>query len=241
MESYRLFFVYLMLLLTTNGLYAQATNGLSGTVVLNDVPTDLKLNVGDVKISNLAKKISTTADQLGNFFIEARIGDSLTIYLPGIPKKYIQVKSYEHMTVYLDSTILLDEVNIEAVMNNRYSLEATAIEYSKKNSIYFGGRPPIALLSPFDGSPITFFRELLGKDGKKVRKFNRYIHQQIELNEIDTKFNTQIIKQVVTIEDNEIEKFKITYRPTLEEVKKWTTYDLYDYIKRSYQEFKKSN
>lgn len=241
MNGYRLFFMCLGLSLPANGLYGQTDKKLSGTVVLNDVQTIQRVKVNDVSIRNLARNISTKPDNLGNFLISARLGDSLEVYLEGLPKKYALVKSYEHTTIYLDSTILLDEVSINATIENKTTLEETAVEYSKRNSIYFGGKPPIALLSPFSGSPITFFRELLGKDGKKVRRFNNYIRQQIEFNEIDAKFNTQTIKRVIPIEENEIETFKAKYEPNIEEINKWSNYELYDYIKQSYQDFKKDD
>lgn len=240
MTSYRSFLILIILSLTAGGLYGQMQK-ISGTIVINGVKSSgYQIKVTEADIRNMKKKISTRPDNLGNFYIDAQIGDSLEVYLRGFSKKYVIIGSHDHMTVYLDNTILLEEVDINAAINNKTFLKKTAVDYNKQNNIYFGGKPPITLLSPFGGSPITFFRELLGKDGEKVRRFNKYINQQIELEEVDAKFNTQTIKQVVAINDYEINAFKAAYRPTIEDIKKWTNYELYDYIKQSYEDFKKS-
>lgn len=242
MTGYRLAYIYVILSLTTNELYGQTRGDLNGTVVLGSRDTVKPSNVKEVMVKNMSRGKSTKPDHLGNFFVPAQIGDSLTFYLKGLPRKYITIKSYEHLTVYLDSTILLDEVSISANVERKANLKETARRYSKQNSIYFNGKPPIALLSPFSGSPITFFRELLSEDGKRVRRFNRFINQQIELDEIDAKFNSQIIKRAIpAITDEEIESFKSSYAPDIEMLERWSTYELYDYIKRSYSDFKKRN
>lgn len=223
---------------TAISLRAQTEKLITGTVVLNDVNRLTNADVSEVRIQNLTRHHSTNPDHLGNFKINAKIGDSLDVYRKGLPRKQIVVTTYEHVTIYLDSTILLEEVNVNAHIDRKINLKETAKEYSRQNSIYFGGKPPIALLSPFGGSPITFFRELLGKDGKRVRKFNNYVTQQLEQDELDARFNTQTIKQVIPIHDDEIEAFKTAYKPTIETLRKWSVYELYDYIKQSYRDFK---
>ncbi|GAA4800418.1 hypothetical protein GCM10023231_31490 [Olivibacter ginsenosidimutans] len=242
MIRYALILLLFIVLFGTNNGYGQTSQILTGTVVLEQPATPAVSKSSAVRITNLNKQHSTHADNLGNFSINGHIGDSLEFYSKGLPKRLIVIKSYAHLTVYLDSTILLDEVAIAAQRNKKTDLKATAAAYSKHNSIYFNGRPPITLLSPFDGSPITFFRELLSKDGKKVRRFNRFVDQQLELDEVEARFNTTVIKQVIpSISDEEIEKFKTAYTPTLTELRKWSTYELYDYIKTSYKQFRKAD
>jgi len=239
MSGYRLIIINFLLSVVTVTLRAQTEKIINGTIVLNDSSTPNNIKVNEVSIDNITNNSSTKPDNLGNFKLDARIGDSLEVYLKGFPKKHILIKNYEHLTIYLDSTILLDEVNINGSVDKKTNLRETAMEYSRQHSIYFGGKPPITLLSPFDGSPITFFRELLGKDGKRVRRFNQLIDQQLEFDAIDARFNTETIKQAVPINDYEMEAFKTAYRPAVDSLKRWSEYELYDYIKRSYQEFKK--
>lgn len=239
MNGYRLIIINFLLSVVTVTLRAQTEKTINGTIVLNDYSTPNNVKVNEISIDNITNNSSTKPDNLGNFKLDARIGDSLEVYLKGFPKKHILIKNYEHLTVYLDSTILLDEVNINGSVNKNTNLKETAMSYSRQHSIYFNGKPPIALLSPFDGSPLTFFRELLGKDGKRVRRFNKLINQQLEFNEVDARFNTETIKKAVSINDQEIEAFKTAYQPAVDSLRKWSEYDLYNYIKRSYRAFKK--
>lgn len=237
MDRYRFICMFLLLSLTMDKLYGQIERSIKGTLVISNGATDAPTS--EVEIINLTRAISIKPDNLGNFLIGAQIGDSLEFYRKGLPRKHFIINSYEHLTVYLDSTILLNEVNVNANIDKKTNLKETATAYSKQNSIYFGGKPPLALLSPFGGSPITFFRELLSEDGKRVRRFNRLIHQQLEYEELNALFNKRIIKQVIpTISDEEIEGFRTTYSPDLETFKNWSVYERYDYIKKSYQHFK---
>lgn len=211
-------------------------------VVLTDtVADDPHRKVNEALLRNLTTKISTTPNHLGLFKINASIGDSIEITYKEMPRKTILVTSYENITVYLDRTILLEEVIINSSLDKKTNLKQIAAEYSNRKSIYFGGKPPITLLSPFGGSPITFFRELLGKDGKRVRRFNTYINQQLKNDEIDARFNKQVIRKVIPLKNEELERFNATYRPDVNELKKWSDYELYDYIKRSHEDFKKGN
>lgn len=240
MKPYVFVFIKTIFLSVTNNVYAQSEKSVTGTVVLNQNDAHQQGKVSDVHIENLTAHRKTKPDNLGNFFIKAQIGDSLAFYFEGLPKKQKIVNGYEHLTVYLDSTILLDEVNVNAPIDKNVDLIEISEKYSRQNSIYFNGKPPIALLSPFGGSPITFLRELISKDAKRVRKFNRFIRQQLETNEVDTKFNTETIRCVIpSISDEEVERFKVAYKPELEKLKNWSSYELLHYIKQSYEQFKK--
>ncbi|WP_134090193.1 hypothetical protein [Olivibacter sp. XZL3] len=240
MKPYVLVFINAIFFSAANNLRAQSEKSVVGTVVLNQIDTQQRWKVSDVRVENLTAHRTTKPDNLGNFSIRVQIGDSLAFYVEGLPKKCSIVKGYEHLTVYLDSTILLDEVNVSAQLDKTVDLIEVAEKYSKQNSIYFNGKPPITLLSPFDGSPITFLRELISKDGKRVRKFNRIIHQQLEINEVEAKFNTEAIRQVIpTISDEEADRFKLAYKPELEKLRNWSSYELLEYIKQSYELFKK--
>lgn len=226
----------------TTILNAQTGKPISGMVILTDTVADhAHKTVNEAILKNMTTKISTTPNHLGLFKINASIGDSIEITYKDMPRKTILVTSYENITVYLDRAILLEEVIINSSFDKKTNLKQIAAEYSSQKSIYFGGKPPITLLSPFGGSPITFFRELLGKDGKRVRRFNTYINQQLKNDEIDLRFNKQVIRIVIPIKDEELEAFNATYRPDVNELKKWSDYELYDYIKKSYEDFKKGN
>ncbi|QNL50232.1 hypothetical protein H8S90_00945 [Olivibacter sp. SDN3] len=220
---------------------AQTGIPIHGVVVLTDTGiSKTAVKVGNTIINNLATHEATSPDNLGVFSINAKIGDSIEILCNGFPRKIMPVTSYEHMTVYLDRTVLLDEVVISANIDKKADMGQLITNYNRQKKIYFDGQPPIALLSPFDGSPITFFRELLSRDAKQVRRFKAHLNQLLESDQIEMRFNKQTIKKVITINDNEITDFITAYRPDLTELESWSDYELYKYIKKSYTAFKKS-
>lgn len=111
----------------------------------------------------------------------------------------------------------------------------------KDKGIFFKGKPPIYLLSPFGGSPVTFFYELFSKDSKRARKLQKYARAEIEYAEVSTRFNDDIIKSVLPgVTEIELEHFKAAYLPKAEQIAGWSDYDLLSYIKRSFDEFKKN-
>lgn len=57
---------------------------------------------------------------------------------------------------------------------------------------------------------------------------------------VDSVFNINSIKKVVSIKDDELTSFIEKYRPTTEQVQTWNTYDQYLYIQKSYESFKKT-
>ncbi|MDR2282967.1 MAG: hypothetical protein LBE37_07160 [Sphingobacterium sp.] len=135
--------------------------------------------------------------------------------------------------------IVLEEVLIKANGANTKlrNLEILKTDLNKKNGIYYEGRPPLALLNPFGGKPITFFYELLSKGGRQARKMKSTIQTEYEHNEIDEIFNATTIRTVIDIDDSQLERFILQFRPTLEEARSWSVYDFQVYVKKSFESF----
>ena len=96
------------------------------------------------------------------------------------------------------------------------------------------------LLSPFDGSPVTFFYELLSKDSKRARRLDRYAAAEMEYLEVSARFNDSVIKSVLPgISEVGLKAFKSACVPAIGQLKGWSDYDLFEYIKRSFEEFQK--
>lgn len=150
------------------------------------------------------------------------------------------VNGQQHDVQYADSSsILLNSVNItgRSATARIQELEALEAEINTKNGIYYRGRPPIWLLNPFSGKPITFFYELLSKGGKRARKMRSQLQEQILESKIDQIFNASTIQAQVSVPREDINTFLFLYRPSYDQVKNWTKYDLMLYIKSKYQEF----
>ncbi|WP_207429462.1 hypothetical protein [Pedobacter sp. SYSU D00535] len=188
-------------------------------------------------VINLRSNHKMSTDGLGTFNIPAFLGDTLEIRAIGFLTQKRVVQNFSVLFVHLQTGNELSEVIIYG-KNLKQELQEVEDQFRSKG-IYYKGKPPLALLSPFGGSPLTFFHELLSKDGKRARRFSKYAERELEYYEIASRFNDRVIKSTVPIKVEELEDFKTAYLPSLEQLRSWNDFDLLNYLKRSYEEFKK--
>lgn len=232
-------FVLMILLSKFVVLHAQEVREYKGVVLASDTSQFL----GGIHVLNLSSKASVVSDNMGTFFIPYKIGDSIEFRHDKWETKWLTTQNLKDSVFLKKKSIILDEVVVrvntrETYLNDLLQLEK---EKNKKMGIYYGGRPPIALLSPFGGKPLTFFYELFSKNGRSARKMHKTIQNERDNHRIDRIFNTDAIKSVIPIEEKDIELFKQIYRPTLQEVSTWNTYDLLSYIQKSFEAFKEED
>jgi len=103
----------------------------------------------------------------------------------------------------------------------------------KHNGSFYAGKPPLILLNPFGGSPITFFYELFGKTPARARNFNRYYKKELSLIETDKFFNKSLVTSNTTLRGKELDKFLLDYYPGSNLTNSWSNYDAVKYIKES--------
>ena len=226
--------ILFLLLLTSSK--AQSQLLLKGVVVQEGT----KSRVTKAVIYNQKTRYTAYADKLGMFQIPSVIGDTLEISCEGHLTKYFNVTNFDDVIITLQLSNNLSEVIIKGT-NKKYSMAEVSDRYSKEKGVFYGGKPPLILLNPFGGKPITFFHELLGKDAKHVRRLNKLSAREAVDNEIETRFNNTTIKRILPIDDKDLEKFKSDYWPNLNQIRKWSDYELFDYIKKSYIEYKEKN
>jgi len=228
----KLFFVTILLGVVVAHLKAQNMAILSGTIVKNDSLSA----VYHASIRNLNNLQSSISDESGNFTIHCSVNDTLEIYAAGFATKQFCISTTRHLTVVLEPLIQLNEVQIIGKKQQSYYDELRDLN-NKKNAIYYNGRPPLALLSPFGGQPITYFYERLSKGGRKARKLEKLASQEKIDAEIDKRFTNGLIQEMTTISDDDIETFKSSYRPTSQQIQSWSEYELIKYIKESFRHF----
>ncbi|TDO20942.1 peptidase associated/transthyretin-like domain-containing protein [Pedobacter duraquae] len=214
--------------------FAQNANTIRGVVVQDGT----KARIEQVTIGNKRSGQRVSSDKLGLFELICKIGDTLMIERIGYQELKIRVQNYAELTIHLKPTNLLNEVSITGQRASAQLREISAT-YSKEKGIFYGGKPPLRLLSPFGGSPVTFFYELLGKDGRRVRRLNQLAKDAAEAEEISRYFNDLIIRNTVAIDSNQLDAFKLKYTPKLDQLKRWSAYDRANYIKSSFEEFRK--
>lgn len=187
-------------------------------------------------VRNEANRERASTDKLGVFSIRAAVGDTLTISCIGFLDQRVVVKDFQDLLIYLLKSNQLAEVNIysKTLIQDLKEVE----DQFRAKGIYYKGRPPLLLLLPFGGSPLTFFHELLSKDGKRARRFSKYADREIAFYTVASRFTEYLIKNTVPIRDEVVADFQLEYWPTVEEIKQWNDVDLISYIRRSWDDFK---
>lgn len=215
--------------------YPQLYPPYRGTIVSADDAT----SVSGVTISNLTRKQKTSSDRKGNFSILFGPNDSIEFRLSGWETKMVLSSALGDSIFLTKRSIELQEVVVvhDRVSSRLENLKGINRARNKRKGIYYQGRPPITLLSPFGGKPLTFFYELLSKNGRNAREMSRLIAFEIEREKVNNFFNAKLIQSVTSIRDDDLIEFMEKYHPTAEQVQPWTMYDAQVYIKKCYQTF----
>lgn len=215
--------------------YGQKRNEYRGAIL----SADTTLLLRGINLLNLNSKKHTVSDEYGNFVLDYKLGDTIEFRHDHWQTKLVFGDKLTDSIFLKKRPIVLDEIVITRNRHNKEIDDLKEIERAKnrKGGIYYGGKPPIALLNPFGGKPITFFYELLSKNGKRARAMEKNIQHAIRESKIDSVFNRNAVKLGTSIKDEDIMPFMEAYRPTFEQVQSWNTYDLYLYIQQSYESF----
>lgn len=227
--------VFMMVqLITADNCQAQHVNNVQGVVFESGTNTGIR----HVAVYNKATKATTFTDSLGRFIVAASAKDTILLSKVNYHEKVLISDLTTENHVFLSRINELAEVIIKG-QSVKSTLKDMEDAYKDKG-IFFKGKPPIYLLSPFGGSPVTFFYELFSKDAKRARSLQKFAKREIEYTEVARRFNDNIIKSVLPdMSDIELEQFKIIFRPKAEQLAAWSDYDLLAYIKPSFEQFKK--
>ena len=113
-------------------------------------------------ITNIRSKMGATSNDIGMFQLNTRIGDTLLIQKRNLNEQKVVVKTDDDLVVYLiRGSTMLDEVTVKG-QTKKQEMESIKSDL-KRNGSFYAGKPPLILLNPFGGSPITFFMSFLEK------------------------------------------------------------------------------
>lgn len=232
MNALRLVFLSMLFVLIFNAKQGFAQEfKVKGVIFENDSKIRLALAV----INNKRNLYSVGSNDLGLFEIKAMIGDTLLITKRGFNDLQVVVSSTKDLILHLKRAEMLREIVVQG-QGKKQALEAIEKDFKAKGSFY-AGKPPIGLLSPFGGSPLTFFYELFGKTPREARRFRKYHQTELKETHTDTFFNKTIVHQNTGLEGKELDNFMLNYRPDYEKTKNWTVYDGLKWIKDSYKKY----
>lgn len=187
-------------------------------------------------ITNTRSKTGATSSDIGMFQLSARIGDTLFIQKRNLIELKVVVKTDDDMVVFLvrEST-MLEEVTVKG-QTRKQEMENIKRDL-KHNGSFYAGKPPLILLNPFGGNPITFFYELFGKTPARARNFNRYYKKELSLIEVDKFFNKTLVSNNTSLTGKDLDKFLLDYYPTRSMTLNWSNYDAVKYIKESAKKY----
>ncbi|WP_316802044.1 hypothetical protein [Pedobacter nototheniae] len=195
-----------------------------------------KIRIALAEITNKRTKVAVGSNDLGLFQIKAISGDTLLFKKRNfLNQAIVLLGTSEVIVTLIRESNELSEVTIVG-QTRKQELQEIQREFKRQGSFY-AGKPPLALLNPFGGSPITFFYELFGKTPRKARRFNKYYNAEIKQMQVDQYFNKTIISNNTDLKGEDLNKFMLDYTPAYEKVQKWTNYDAVKYIKESAKKY----
>ncbi|MFC1223983.1 hypothetical protein ACFE6N_09255 [Pedobacter sp. BG31] len=187
-------------------------------------------------ITNIRSKMGASSNDIGMFQLNARVGDTLFIRKKNLNDQKVVVKTADDLVVFLvRGSTMLAEVTVKG-QTKKQEMEEIKRDL-KHNGSFFAGKPPLILLNPLGGSPITFFYELFGKTPARARKFNRYYKKELSLIEVDKFFNKNLVADNTTLTGKDLDKFLLDYYPTRSMTINWSNYDAVKYIKESAKKY----
>ncbi|WP_448700920.1 hypothetical protein ACFGVR_02540 [Mucilaginibacter sp. AW1-3] len=194
---------------------------------------NINVRLPNVLITNDFTHASVINDNLGAFEIKAAIGDTLIFNCRNFSDQKIVVTADVAVFVFMVPIITLMQVDIKDVTKKQDL--ADVMKGYNKQGIYNNGKSSTlgAIFNPVNG-----LYNLFGSGPKNARRFQKYAANENEQTEIDRRFNKPFVKKMSGIQDSvKLQWFMTTYRPAIEQIRKWTDYDLIDYIRKSYKEF----
>ena len=213
-------------------LFAQQTFTIHGVLFKKSTSE----RVSQAIITDLKTNVLMMTDELGGFVIKANKGDTLLFTKKDFTPQKIAVTDPHDLIVYMQPVIELSQVTIKAE-SEKQELNDVVNTYRSKG-LYFDGKPPLMLFSPFGGSPLDGLYEMFSKDAKDERRFIKFSKNEMEASQVDSRYNARLVKRVTALPDSEVVKFMQQYTPSYDDIKQWNDYELISHIKHHLEYYK---
>jgi len=175
-------------------------------------------------------------NDIGEFKITANPRDTLELSNDLFETKEV-VADDSHTTIaFLNKIIALKEVVIKENSLKKDLVETQQIYRSK--GVFYTGTPHYYYLFL---KPMTFIYENFKGEVINARRFKKAAIRDLEGQEISMRFNKQIVQNNIPLNDTQVGNFVSKYWPSIQQVRNWSDYDIFRYIKRSYEDFKKKD
>jgi hypothetical protein len=224
----------LLLFLIATALSSTAQFVLSGKVSGED-----SIAISGVSITNKTTGLLTTSDSTGNYAIKGKSGDTIVFRNLGyLQSVYVLANKTTHQHIMVRQSIQLQAVRIAGSNYKRDSINFHE-EYEKS----FGFRRPkwyeVYTITAVNINNLQ--KALSFKGNKKKTKFKKQLINYEHDEFVDYKYSRDIVNKLTNLEGDSLSLFMEQYHPTYEFMKDATDYDLYDFIKKSYNDYKTKN
>lgn len=184
--------------------------------------------LADVNIVNLKSNKKVTSNSFGVFYIEASIGDSLSISKVGYGALKTVLYTLDDIVLEMQPGMQIETVVI-ARRTRQQEMEDILKDYEKKG-IYNGGKNGVGT---YLNSPATALYNLFGREAKNMKRFEKYMNKEVNEITVDRIFSKNVVMEHTDLEGEVLQNFMEIYRPSYEQCKNWGQYDLLNYITTS--------
>lgn len=188
--------------------------------------------LADVNILNLNSYQRAVTNSYGVFYMEATIGDSLSISKIGYGPLKTVVFTKEDVLLEMQAGLEIETVVVSR-KTRQQEMEDILRDYEKKG-IYNGGKNKVGT---YLNSPATALYNLFGREAKNMKRFEKFMDREVEEISIDRVFTKTIVSETTGLEGQALQDFMELYRPSAASVANWQHYDLLAYITTSFKKW----
>lgn len=188
-----------------------------------------------VTIKNLNLHIQAISNEIGQFSIKVKSGDTLLSVKDGYIKDTLVMDSQQFILIHLRKRLIsLNEV----VVKSTFISPLEIYENNKKDYklIYFNGDNKGIF---FSGSLVNIdkLNNALGKKGIEARQLQHELTKDYKNRIVDSKFNP-IAANVTGYKGKQLDDFISANRPSYETIINFTDYDIIQYVRKKLRERK---
>jgi|GEM_PF-65401 len=207
---------------------AAAQGTVYGIVVEKGTPK----RVAEATVTNRRTLEKAISNEEGSFTIPAKVGDTLIVTKYAYSSIYYRITDVNNIAIALNPTIELETVTVTG-QTRKEELQDVLKDYQKQG-IYNNGKPK-ALSYVFN--PVSALYGTFSRSAKNARNFNRYAQNEIKETEVDKKFNKYNVAELTGLKGDDLMNFLTLYRPSYEQSRYWSEYDIQNYVKISFEKF----
>ncbi len=188
--------------------------------------------LADVNVVNLRTNKKVVSNTYGVFYIEAMVGDSLSLTKVGYGSIKTVINTLEDILLEMQPGMQIEEV-VVARKTKQQEMEDILRDYEKKG-IYGGGKNKVGT---YLNSPATALYNLFGREAKNMKRFEKFMSRESNEIAIDKVFSVKVVSETTGLKGDELINFMELYRPPYETAIKWGQYDLLNYITTSFKKW----